>query len=984
MHFFSTKWAACIVFLLIGFSKMNLNASVVDSLWHEYHALGDQEAQIDMLVQISFLQFHNADSLNLVLQKADSINQILHSDLLSGSICESYGIFYGWYLDDFALAKVCFEDAIYHFTKAGNDEALGYAFDGLGSMSAEEGAIKQAFLAYFQAEQRFRTIPDTSGLIMNLCNLGLLSLETGKESSALDYFFESLALSDVKDDPYGRALILGGIGKAYRSQEKNTTALRYYLEALAHFRKNDDSYNVSSTLAEIGELYSAIDSFAKANKYFGESMDIAKEIGAPTLIASIYTTMAEADSKSGAVPKSYEWIENASQALQGVEGPNYHFETLMVYANILQKDARLQEALQKTRAAAALINPQNFFQMVETHRQMSEIYNEMGQLKSSLFHLQYAQRYRDSLNQYEQADRIRFAEVNYKNYRKESETKKLLAQKKAQESLLLKQKTNNRFLLFGFIMAGAFLCVLLFAFWKGRKATQLARHTAKVKSSFLANMSHEIRTPMNGVLGMTELIESTELNPEQKDYISTIKQSSESLLGIINDILDFSKIESGHMELEQEPIFLRGLIEDTISLFAAQSTSSGVELIYYIDPKLPFGMLGDELRIKQILSNLISNALKFTKDGYVALRVKAHNQPNDQGRFAIVFAIEDTGIGIPIQKQAGLFDAFTQADSSTTRKYGGTGLGLTISKRLVNLFNGKIWVESEERKGSTFYFTIETEACPPPYDMDRMIQLPKGKKVHVITDMETRQLMLKEWFAYREIKTQSFTSISQVLGSELPDVIILDDRIRTESEWRSFLAWKGDCPVILLVNKGFELSKSTEESISNIVHKPVKCNSLSLAMQASLKLKAISPQDSSPTTNLGKRFAKQYPLKILVAEDNLVNQKLIMRVLEKLGYDACIVANGKDAVETVQSSQFDLILMDIHMPIMDGLAAAQELVASLPAERLPRIVALTANAMDGDREKYISGGMDGYLSKPFKQEEIKNVLQETARARLTL
>ncbi|MEL7530377.1 MAG: response regulator, partial [Bacteroidota bacterium] len=563
---------------------------------------------------------------------------------------------------------------------------------------------------------------------------------------------------------------------------------------------------------------------------------------------------------------------------------------------------------------------------------------------------------------------------------KEWENKQLIDQQKAQETLIQEQKDNFYFLLLGLIMVGGCLCVLLFAFWESRKAARLAKHTASVKSSFLANMSHEIRTPMNGVLGMTELIESTDLNPEQKDYISTIKQSSESLLGIINDILDFSKIESGHMELEREPIFLRGLIEDSLSLFAAQCASSGVELLYYIAPDLPDGFLGDDLRIKQILSNLISNALKFTKDGYVAVKVFAHSKTSEEGKLSMGFRIEDTGIGIPVEKQAGLFNAFTQADSSTTRKYGGTGLGLAISKKLVNLLKGEIWVESEVNKGSAFSFTIETKACPPPVDLSKMIQLPAGKTVFIVSDLETRQDMLKDWFDLREIHSQAFSSFNQVIGNQLPDIIIVDNRIRTEYDWVAFKRWKKDCPVILLVNKGLELAEAVEANVHSIMHKPVKCQSMGLAIENALSLETRQTKAivSPLNVELTERFAKQYPLNILVAEDNLVNQKLIMRILEKLGYEAQMVTNGQDAVSAVHKGNFDIVFMDIHMPIMDGLAATQELLASLPAERLPQIVALTANAMDGDREKYIAGGMNDYLSKPFKQEEIKKVLQAVA------
>lgn len=984
MQYAYTKGAICLIlsFFLLGRTYGSL--PIVDSLWQDYHNSTDDSLKIETLVYISYNQFHNADSVSFCLEKADSINQQLGNHSLAGKICESYGIMFGWYLDDFGLAKVCFEESITHFEAAEDEQSMGYALDGLGSMLAEEGAINEGFLAYFKAEQQFRLAKDTSGLIMNLCNLGILSLETGKESGALDYFFESLALSDFNDDPYVRAQILGGIGTAYYSQAESTKAIDFFLKAVKLFKEQNEPYSVSVTLSEIAELYASIDSLALSKANYKEALKIADEMGSPTLLSDIYTSMASSAMELGSLDTGFVLIEKSMEYLEELDAPNYRFEALMQYGNLYLHDKAYKMALEKTQAAIASVNTKNHSQMVYANRQLSEIYEKLGKKKIALLHLKAAQQYQDSLGKAENTERIRFAELNYESYREDWKTQRLKDQKKSQETLIIQQQNDNRFLLFGMLMVVAFLFVSLFAFWKTRKAAQLAEHTAKIKSSFLANMSHEIRTPMNGVLGMAELIESTNLNSEQKDYVSTIRQSSESLLGIINDILDFSKIESGHMDLEQEPIFLRSLIEDTITLFAAQSTSSGVELLYYIDPSLPFGFIGDELRIKQILSNLISNALKFTRDGHVAVKVFPHTSANEKGRFSLGITIEDTGIGIPTEKQAGLFDAFTQADSSTTRKYGGTGLGLTISKRLTSLMKGEIWVESKINQGSAFSFTLETEACPPPVDMSKMIQFSAGKSVFVISDLKVRQDMLRDWFSFRQIDVQIFSNTDQVIGLDLPDVIVLDDRVRSQNAWQKFVDWKQTCPLILLVNRGLELPEEVSSAVQKMMHKPVKCHLMAKAMEASLNLEL----DSAPTPllstadKLPKRFAEQYPLSILVAEDNLVNQKLIIRILEKLGYHVQMVSNGQDAVSAVHNANFDLILMDIHMPIMDGLAATQEIIKTLPSDKLPRIVALTANAMSGDRENYLANGMDDYLSKPFKQEEIKRTLKETAAAKM--
>ncbi|MEL6841770.1 MAG: ATP-binding protein [Bacteroidota bacterium] len=479
---------------------------------------------------------------------------------------------------------------------------------------------------------------------------------------------------------------------------------------------------------------------------------------------------------------------------------------------------------------------------------------------------------------------------------------------------------------------------------------------------------------------MTELIESTELNAEQKDYVHTIKQSSESLLGIINDILDFSKIESGHMEVEQAPIYLRGLIEETLSLFAAQSTASGVELLYHIDSHLPLGIMGDALRLKQVLSNLVSNALKFTKDGHVAVRVFAQPSTSFDEAFQLSFSIVDTGIGISEDKQTGLFDAFMQADSSTTRKYGGTGLGLTISRRLVNLMGGDISVASQLGQGSTFTFTIATFSCPSPVDLSQMPKLPAGKKVVIITDLPLRQQMLKEWFATRKVQTVLIDSVEKAISQNPGDAIVLDDRVHTNANWPGFLAWKKDTPLVWLVNNGTDLSSEVRALTDHILHKPVRCCAMDKALEEVLSDPIGSQAKQSAISAEQTRFAERFPLKILVAEDNAVNQKLIFRILHKFGYEADLVSNGKDAVTTALQKDYDVILMDIQMPVLDGLSATQEILANHPKGKLPKIVALTANAMQGDREKYEAAGMNAYISKPFKMEELKNVLKECSLA----
>lgn len=850
------------------------------------------------------------------------------------------------------------------------------------------GQYDEASREVLQSLAMRRSAKDRPGEAQCLNTMGLIQADLGNYSDALEMFLSALSIrQELKNEP-GVAYALNNIGKVYRLTGDYANAIRYVQQAIEIKKRLHLKTSLAYSYINLGATYLAKGQLDNALEAFDHSLRIRREVEDWRGLGDTYDAIGLAHQRQGKIELALEEFSQAVELRNKVHDVNGTAETQIHIGRAMTAAKRLPEARKALEMAVKLsqqISNRNL--LSEATLALADFEQASGNTATAL--TWYRQHMKEKSDLLKESQFRRMAELHMR-VEKQHELQELELLRK--EAALRNQQRGTERLVRNSLLVALLSALLTAAVLVNRyrikkrsedlyrlKSEELATRSveletlnhelervSQVKSAFLANVSHEIRTPMNGILGIASLLADTPLNSEQRALTKTILSSGESLLTIINDILDLSKIEAGKLVLQNQEFNLQQTVEDVCSLSAIRAEEKGVELALRFEAGAPTLVIGDEIRFRQIVTNLVGNAVKFTDHGHVLVSVRA--QPREDGKVTVLVEVEDTGIGIPEKYRGKLFEKFQQMDNSNTRRHGGTGLGLAISRQLVELQGGQIGVRSEEHAGSTFYFQLpfsvpHTELNKPaaPAETSRIaviwLQAPLARRI-------IRDICAENGMGIVELNSAEQVEACRATIADQPGrmPILITDMPAPHATLPELQSWAA-VQVIPRI--------ASPPQTSQFVRRPVFRDALLQAMAKAVRpAVAESPAEPAPAPKppAGPKAA------ILLVEDNAVNQRVAIGFLKKLGFDVDVADNGEVAVERCRSNQYDLLLMDCQMPRMDGFEATRRIRALENGARRAPIVALTASAMQGDRERCLAAGMDDHITKPISLLALQQVI----------